>query len=63
MQVGDLVRHIPSSNWGLIGEQHAPRIPGHTALDRVLVKWGDDIGEVEDTSLYAGELEIINASG
>jgi len=54
MQVGDLVRHIPSSSWGLIVEQ--------TALHRVLVKWCDDIGEVEDTSLYAGELEIINES-
>ena len=54
MQVGDLVRHIPSSGFGLIIKQ--------TALHRVLVKWCDDIGEVEDISLYAGELEIINES-
>ena len=54
MQVGDLVRHIPSSTWGLIVEQ--------TALHRVLVKWCDDIGEVEDTSLYAGELELVSES-
>ena len=54
MQVGDLVRHNPSNTLGLIIEQ--------TARHRALVKWCDDIGEVEDTSLYAGELEIINES-
>ena len=54
MEAGDLVRHIPSNTFGLIVEQ--------TALHRALVKWCNDIGEVEDTSLYAGELEIINES-
>jgi len=54
MKVGDLVRHIPSNTWGLIVEQ--------TALHRVLVEWCDDIGEVEDTDLYAGELELVSES-
>ena len=54
MKVGDLVKHTPSNTFGLIVKQ--------TALHRALVKWCDDIGEVEDTDFYAGELEIVNAS-
>ena len=54
MKVGDLVRHIPSSCWGLVVEQ--------TALHRFLVKWCDDIGEVEDTVIYKGELEVVSES-
>jgi len=51
MKVGDLVRHIPSSCWGLIVAQ--------TALHRFLVKW---CGEVEDTDIYKGELEVVSES-
>jgi|TARA_R110000824_G_scaffold5670_11_gene26197 hypothetical protein len=54
MQVGDLVKHNPSNTLGLIVEQ--------TALHRALVKWNDDIGEVEDISFYAGELELVSES-
>ena len=51
MKVGDLIRHIPSNSFGLIIEQ--------TALHRALVKWFDELGEVEDVDLYEGELEVI----
>ena len=54
MKAGDLVKHNPSNTLGLIIEQ--------TALHRALVKWCDDIGEVEDTDFYAGELEVISES-
>ena len=54
MKVGDLVKHIPSNNFGLIVEQGD--------CSRPLVKWCDDIGEVEDTDLYEGELELANES-
>ena len=52
MKVGDLVRHIPSDGLGLIVQQDD--------WSWTLVKWFDEIGEVEDVSLYEGELEIIS---
>jgi len=51
VKVGDLVRHIPSNGLGLIIQQDDWS---------TLVKWFDEIGEVEDTHLYEGELEVIS---
>jgi hypothetical protein len=53
VKVGDLVKHTPSGTVGLLLE--------YTDCSRLLVKWCDDIGEIEDTDLYEGELEVINA--
>jgi hypothetical protein len=59
MKVGDLVRHIPSSGLGLIIEEE------HYSQDEwswTLVKWFDELGEVEHVGLYEGELEVISES-
>ncbi len=53
MKVGDLVRHTPSSNLGLI-VQHDDW--------STLVKWLDEIGEIEDANFYEGELEVVSES-
>jgi hypothetical protein len=49
VKVGDLVRHTPSGELGLI-----------IAHDdwATLVEWLDEIGEIEDASIYDGELEV-----
>ena len=54
MQVGDLVKHIPSNSFGLIIKQDD--------WHQTLVKWLDEIGEVEDVHIYEGELEVASAS-
>jgi len=54
MKAGDLVKHIPSNEFGLI--------IAYDDCVRLLVMWCDDIGEIEDVGLYEGEWEVIGAS-
>ena len=51
MKVGDLIRHIPSGDLGLV-VTHNDMI--------TMVAWLDELGEEEDTYIYDGELEIAN---
>jgi hypothetical protein len=54
VKVGDLIKHTPSSGLGLIIESDD--------CGWTLVKWFDDIGEIEDVDLYEGELEVVSES-
>ena len=59
MKVGDLIRHVPSNNLGLIIEEE---YYSQDDWSWTLVKWCDELGEVEDVKLYEGELEVISES-
>ena len=52
MKVGDLIKHTPSGDLGLI-----------INVDRwgyTMVKWLDGFGAIEDVDMYCGELEVVS---